>query len=306
MTVSVVIPTYNGGNKIGGLIESLRAQIYKEFEVVIVIDGSMDNTRKVLEETDLTFVPFRIIYQSNNGRASVRNRGALEANGELLIFFDDDMLPLKNCIEEHVKHHKQYPNSIVTGGLGEEVNKLSPDILKYKSYLSSKWTNALKTDNNGKLINGSHFLTAANFSISKTTFIRLHGFDEQLRDAEDFDLAVRAIKADIPLYFKKNAFAWHNDSITCKTYIRRQREYTKAINVLTRLKPWLVTEGFIKNTAPPSKYKAYLYKLFLSRIWIDAADKNHFVFLPKPWRYKLYDIIVAANGIYFSDRVTFN
>ena len=134
----------------------------------------------------------------------------------------------------------------------------------------------------------------------------MQGFDERLRDAEDFDLAVRALKADVPLYFKKNAFAWHNDVITCKTYIRRQRQYMEAISLLSEVKPWLITEGFVKKAILSPKYKVYLYKLFLSRVWVEAADRNFFVFLPKLWRYRLYDVIVAANGIYFPDKVTFN
>ena len=136
MTVSVVISTYNGAHKIAGVIESLRAQTYKEFELVIVVDGSTDNTKEMLEQMHLTFAPVKIIYQSNNGRASVRNRGASEASGELLVFFDDDMLPDPSCIQVHVDHHFKFPSSILTGAQVDISHDSRTDIQVLKSFYS--------------------------------------------------------------------------------------------------------------------------------------------------------------------------
>src|SRR5687768_10186088 len=137
--VSVIIPTYNGADKIPFIIKALEHQTFKEFEVLVVVDGSTDNTLEVLNNIKPTFSSFKVLSQENKGRASVRNTGVKNANGDLLIFFDDDMLPIESCVVAHVAHHEKYPNSILTGGLIEEVNFKSPEILKFKSFLSGKW-----------------------------------------------------------------------------------------------------------------------------------------------------------------------
>lgn len=302
MSVSVIIPTYNGLHKLPRIIKALEKQSYLDFEVVIAVDGSTDQTVSYLESIK-PLVPLRIIEQPNKGRAAIRNKGAESAQGNLLIFFDDDMLPLENCIELHVRHHSRYPDSILTGGLKEYAPDQSTDIEKYKSFLSEKWISPLKKNPEKVLNKDRIFITAANFSISRITFEKLNGFDETFNDAEDFDLAVRAYKAGIPLYFNYQAFAWHNETITCASYIKRQRQYNHAHKALAELKPWLQSEGYIKNVEQPQGLKKKLFELFTFSFWVKAADTGILKVLPKRLRYKLYDIIITANGIYFPDNL---
>src|SRR5688500_2523416 len=228
MFVSVIIPTYNGAKKIAGIIQALQKQTYSPSDVIVVIDRSTDNTGAVLNSLQHGLKSLKCNEPENKGRAAVRNSGAKQATGELLIFFDDDMLPLPACVEGHVAHHTKHPGSILTGGLSEPINKTSSYILKYKAYLSNKWTGELQQSSSGSLNKNSLFITAANFSIAKKTFNELGGFDEKLRDAEDMDFAIRAHKADIPLYFDQKVFAWHDDTISCRNFIKRQRQYSKS------------------------------------------------------------------------------
>ncbi|ANE52451.1 glycosyltransferase family 2 protein [Flavisolibacter tropicus] len=302
MTVSVIIPTYNGGHKLPKLLKALEHQTFKGFELLIVVDGSTDSTIEVLKNLQST-LPFTVIEQTNKGRAAVRNNGAKAAKGQLLIFFDDDMMPLDDCVEKHFYHHQQHPVSILTGGLQEPIDKNTPDFSIYKSFLSKKWTDQLESIKDGLLKPESIFLTAANFSISRQTFLAIGGFDEQLFDAEDFDLAVRAAKAGVYLYFKPNVFAWHHDIINCSTYIRRQRQYTMSHQKLVELKPWLKKEDFIRPLQKPEGFKRWVFLLFCFRSWIKASDKGLLRFLPKKVRYRVYDLIVTANGVFFPEKV---
>ena len=301
--VSVIIPTFNGAQKLPFILNSLGKQTHLAEEVLVVVDGSTDNTYDVLEKHKESTKNLRIIYQENKGRAAVRNKGANEASGHLLVFFDDDMLPLPDCLEKHVAHHLAHPKSILTGGLSEVIDKTSKDILKYRHFLSLKWNEELRTDQNGKLQDGYLFLMAANFSIAKDTFLRLSGFDERLNDAEDFDLAVKAFKSGVPLYFKKDVFAWHNDKITCASYIRRQRQYALAHQKLINIKPWLAEETFMERPSLPKGWRKIIFKLFLHKIWIKAVDKDKFKRLPQKLRYKLYDLVITSNGIYYPEKV---
>lgn len=303
MIVSVIIPSFNGAQKLPGLLQCLKAQIIKPREVIVVVDGSTDNTVEVLKRAILSFPGLQYIMQENAGRATARNRGVTEATGDLLVFFDDDMLPLNDCLEQHIKHHEQNPGTVLTGGLIESVDEDSKDLMRYRASLSKKWNQALKPAIDGKLQESKIFLMAANCSIPKTLFKQLGGFDGQLTDAEDFDLAVRASKMQIPLYFKEKAFAWHADKITCRSYIKRQRQYAKAQNFLIRQKPWLSTEGYINAPLKPTGFKKQLFGLFVANLWIEMIDKDLLQILPKKLRYKLYDLVITANGIYFPEEL---
>ena len=123
MKVSIIIPTYNGSHKILKTLKCLEKQSFKNFEVIVVIDGSTDCTADLLKKQKFDFQSFKIIEQANQGRAKVRNNGAEISQCDLLIFFDDDMRPLQDCVLKHVEHQKKYFESILTGGVGMDLNQ---------------------------------------------------------------------------------------------------------------------------------------------------------------------------------------
>lgn len=85
--VSVIIPTYNRAQYIGEAIESVLAQTYRFVEIIVVDDGSVDNTRKILEAYENKI---RYVYQENKGPSIARNLGARLARGQYLAFLDSD------------------------------------------------------------------------------------------------------------------------------------------------------------------------------------------------------------------------
>jgi glycosyltransferase involved in cell wall biosynthesis len=93
--VSIVLPTYNRADTLGRAIESVRAQTWQDWELVIVDDGSTDATRDVLAGVSDSRV--RVLSQANQGVAAARNRGLREARGGLVAFLDSD--------DEHTPHH---------------------------------------------------------------------------------------------------------------------------------------------------------------------------------------------------------
>jgi len=86
MIVSVVIPTYNEEEEIEECLKSLKNQSYKKFEVIIVDDGSTDDTVKIVQKYKV-----KVLKQNHGGPGSARNLGAKFAKGEILIFIDADM-----------------------------------------------------------------------------------------------------------------------------------------------------------------------------------------------------------------------
>mgnify|MGYP000904178986 CR=1 FL=1 len=90
MDVSVIIPVYNGEHSILASLDSLVRQTHKDFEVVIVNDGSVDSTESVVKEYSSHGLKINYVYQDNGGVAAARNKGLDLATGEYVCFLDAD------------------------------------------------------------------------------------------------------------------------------------------------------------------------------------------------------------------------
>lgn len=284
--VSVIIPTYNGAHKVVNALKSLEQQTLKDFETIVVIDGSIDSTLEVIRQTSFNLSSLKIIEQENGGRSKVRNNGVREAISDLIIFMDDDMRFTPEVIEQHINHHQKYSNSILGGNQIEDLSEIQNDIQFYKRYLSLRW---LKKYNQGlnKLNKHNLFLTAANMSISKKLFVQIGGFDENLTDAEDKKLALKALDDGIDIYFKKDIIGWHDDFITCGSYIKRRREYEKA-------------QTTTKLNTPISKFVKLAYFPFAQKYFVTLIDKNFFIhFLTQYLRYRLYTLVIWGLARYY-------
>lgn len=96
--VSVIIPSYNHGRYLIKAIESIYAQTYPFFEIIVVDDGSIDDTREVC----LNYPKVIYIYQGNAGLSAARNSGIKQANGEYLVFLDADDWLLERALEINI------------------------------------------------------------------------------------------------------------------------------------------------------------------------------------------------------------
>lgn len=103
MKISVIIPTYNEKEVLEDCIESLGAQTYKDFEIVVVDDGSTDGTADILRNLKVTLPGFQFFEQKHEGPGAARNLGAKHAKGEILVFVDADMIFDKNFLSKLVE-----------------------------------------------------------------------------------------------------------------------------------------------------------------------------------------------------------
>ncbi|MCM0083490.1 glycosyltransferase family 2 protein [Geomonas sp. Red32] len=103
MLVSVIVPTYNRAHLIGRALQSIMAQSHRELEVIVVDDGSTDDTEKVVATLSAQWGrPVRYVAKSNGGCASARNLGISLATGDAVAFLDSDDEWLPTAIEEMV------------------------------------------------------------------------------------------------------------------------------------------------------------------------------------------------------------
>ncbi|MGA1871245.1 MAG: glycosyltransferase family 2 protein [bacterium] len=103
--VSVIIPTYNRSQFITHAIDSVLSQTYHDIEIIIVDDGSTDNTKKILINYNNRI---KYIYQENQGVAAARNTGIKNAKGKYIAFLDSDDMWLPQKLEQQVKILNQY------------------------------------------------------------------------------------------------------------------------------------------------------------------------------------------------------
>lgn len=101
--VSIIIPTFNYGKFIGETLQCLRNQDYQNFEIIIVDDGSTDNTKEIVAKFVELDARIKYFYQINSGPSVARNLGLKQANGEFIQFLDADDLLSNNKISLQVK-----------------------------------------------------------------------------------------------------------------------------------------------------------------------------------------------------------
>jgi len=112
--ISIIIPVYNGAKTLRETLESIEKQSYRDFEVIIVNDGSSDNTEKVFEKfvvSNKSSNPYLFISQENAGAPSARNRGSREAKGQFLFFCDADATLRGDALEKMILALKENPSS---------------------------------------------------------------------------------------------------------------------------------------------------------------------------------------------------
>jgi glycosyltransferase involved in cell wall biosynthesis len=107
--VSVIIPTYNNASMIGPAIVSALDQTYSDIEIIVVDDGSTDDTRAVVTALGEGKSRFHYFYQTNAGPAAARNLGLREANGAYIAFLDADDIWLPTKLERQMLILEQNP-----------------------------------------------------------------------------------------------------------------------------------------------------------------------------------------------------
>ena len=105
MKISVIVPVYNAEKYLVECLESLVKQTYQNFEIILVNDGSTDNSSKICEEYKKKYKNIKYISIENHGVSYARNLGIAEASGEYLYFMDSDDILIKDCFENFINYN---------------------------------------------------------------------------------------------------------------------------------------------------------------------------------------------------------
>ena len=213
IVLSVVIPTFNRKDSLRKTLDGLARQTYPQasFEVVVVSDGSTDGTDEMLADYART-TPFtlRPITQPNGGPARARNTGIEAAQGEIVVFLDDDVEPVSEFLAVHAGHHAAQESAVVIGPMVPDpalVWQEPPWIAWEHAMLEKQYTAWRSGEWNGC---GPNHFYSGNASLRRTHLIAVGGFDEHFPRQEDVELAFRLQKqCGVHFLYEPNAPGVH-------------------------------------------------------------------------------------------------
>ncbi len=194
--VSVIIPTYNSARFVADAIDSVLVQDYPNKEVIVVDDGSTDNTAELIANYDQQV---KLIRQENAGPAAARNNGVRASTGELVAFLDSDDFWLPGKLVAQVAYLEHHPDTAlvfhdwdVSMSETEKDKTLRADIKRLRHRHTKP---DLATCMDGWLYNELLFdsiMTTISVMMRRSLFDQLGGFDESLPQGQDYDMWLRA------------------------------------------------------------------------------------------------------------------
>ena len=167
--ISVIIPAYNSSKSINKCIDSIITQTYNNLEIIVLNDGSKDNTLDIIKNYEKTDKRIKIIDKENTGVANTRNKGINVSSGEYLMFIDSDDYIDKDYIENMYKEMIENNSDIVVSGMTS--CKENGQIIKKISY-KNKSENLKLEDIKEEIINKLTFCSACKTLFKKELILK--------------------------------------------------------------------------------------------------------------------------------------
>ncbi|MDI6765220.1 MAG: glycosyltransferase [Bacteroidota bacterium] len=286
--VSIIIPTYNRRDILFKCLEVLSKQVfYGSFEVLVIDDGSTDQTAELLNQRLLDYpYSLRSYEQKKKGPAAARNIGISVAKGEIIIFLGDDTLVSERFIQEHYLWQiEKYP-SIQTAILGRIEWDSSLEITPLMEFLNrGPQFNFPSIEQ--KIIVDFNYFVSSNISL-KREFIKDMFFDESFSGAawEDVEYAFRLSRHGMKIYYNKNAVCFHHHPTDMESLIKRSYFVGKNLKLLHTKWP-----EFLQYRKAPSFGIIQKMKKWILRI-ISPFGKYSFI---RPLLFQYYAVLHREN-----------
>jgi glycosyltransferase involved in cell wall biosynthesis len=289
--ISVIIPVYNAGAYIKRAIASVNSQSYDNIEIILINDGSTDNSLQILEP--LLTEKITLFTQKNAGASSARNKGMELAKGTYIAFLDADDYWHKNKIKIQYEQMKEHPDwnscfSLVTRISNQNFNSsiIKPIISETHKLID---------------IFQSPYLGTSSFMISKDALDLVGFFDESLETAEDIDFFLRTAK--FGNVGKINAFLVFKEVIdeSLGNKITSYQDNLDVINSFLDSTPtFLQSNNTIVKNVQRKVYGDWCSDLIYRRYLTDAArllskNTNMFTF-PQLVKYYLKVALLKVSG----------
>ncbi len=192
--VSVVIACYNSARYLAETIESALAQTYPRIEVIVIDDGSTDETPRIARS-----YPVNYLYQANRGVSAARNRGIFRSQGKYVLFLDHDDRLLPEAVATGVRLLEEHPECAVAVGEHRYIGADGTEL----GYSNKR---AAGRDHYLMLLEGNFIETPCSALHRRSSFSVTGVFDESVRGAEDHELYLRTAR--------RKAFIGHDATVS--------------------------------------------------------------------------------------------
>ncbi len=284
MLVSIIMPVYNGERFIGEALDSILMQSYKNFELIVINDGSTDNTLEILQQYKTRFDErLLIINQPNQGQVVAKNKGLNLARGDFISFLDSDdrwhPRKLESQIDLLLKNPSVglcYTEAVLIDERGNQIGYRTVN----PSYIGKCFN---------KLIMGN-CITASSVLLKRECIDKVGSFDTSLTACENWDLWLRISRISELKYIKKPL-----------TYYRIHQEHmSKDLDKMRNARLQVLSK--YKNVLPKDVYKAALFKVYShfagSYLWnlqlVKARQDAYRALKIKPWFWSGYLILLKS------------
>jgi glycosyltransferase involved in cell wall biosynthesis len=214
--ISVIVPCYNQAHFLTEAIESILSQAYPHYEIVVIDDGSTDNTAEVAGR----YPGVRCLRQENRGLAAARNTGLRKSNGDYLVFLDADDRLLPHALEVGLACLRAHPQCAFVAGRCIRIGSDSQP-------LPTTEDAGLDGDAYSRLLSGCPILVPA-VMYRRASFQVFPGFDTSMSAAEDYHLYYR-IARELPIHFHDIVVAevrQHHANMTSNTALMLRSNLT--------------------------------------------------------------------------------
>ena len=292
--VSVIVTTFNRWEILRLTLEALTRQDWRDFEVVVVDDGSSDGTWEELQRWHREHagaLDLKVFKQANTGQGIARNHALRHARGELALFIGDDIIPDPDFVRQHVERHREVgmPCAVVGYTEWDRSNMWVSPLLEYVNEAGQQFGYRYMKD--GEDVPYTCFYTS-NVS-APLEVLGVQPFDPAFRTYgwEDIDVGYKLAKRGLRIVFSRMARARHFHPMTLSDFYRRQVKVGSTIAALYDLHPELIHDQPLMPPASRSHIGLTLARrvvpLFLPLIdWLDA----HAVRLPE----RVYSVVLGT------------
>ncbi len=293
MKYSIIVPVYNRPDEVDELLESLSNQTQKDFEVIIVEDGSVKTCKDVCDKYANILV-LHYYAKKNSGPGQSRNYGAERAIGEYLLILDSDVVLPTDYIEAISQSLEAYPTEAFGGP-----DAAHPSFTPVQKAISYSMTSFFTTGGirGGKAKLDKFYPRSFNMGIRRDVYLKLSGFSK-MRFGEDIDFSYRIVEAGYhPQLFQK-AWVWHKRRTDfCKFFRQVYNSGIARINLekrhpgtmkLVHLLPTVFTVGVI----------GLILISAIGRALMHYIDRNQFYWMCfAPWiPIILYSLLICVDS----------
>jgi glycosyltransferase involved in cell wall biosynthesis len=219
--VSVMVPVYNTGQFLAATIEALISQSYRDMEIVIIDDGSKDESPQILREFAARDGRIRLTIRENRGIVATRNELLAQSRGQYLAVNDADDISVTDRIEQQVAYLDSHPNVVAVGGWWDMIDAAGRFLTTFKA----PTTNA---EIQSALLVGHCSLTHSCVMMRRQAVEKVGGYDARFTFGHDFNMWLRLGEvgelANMPRVLAR--FRLHEGSVS-ETKRYEQREFCR-------------------------------------------------------------------------------